>query len=112
MQSVPWSDVSTPHFFSCFVNQRHCVLFLQKENHHSDYYQRKVQKLDSDGIRVCQSAHDMGNLHICDDAINVASFGTMYYCISKFFPVLSSSLSRTSGKNSTFKTSKIIVLSY
>ena len=57
------------------------------EKGHLDCYQRKVQKPASVMVWGCISAHDMGDLHICEGSIDaeayvyVMNFGETYAAV-------------------------------
>uniref|UniRef100_A0A3B4CB63 Transposase Tc1-like domain-containing protein n=1 Tax=Pygocentrus nattereri TaxID=42514 RepID=A0A3B4CB63_PYGNA len=71
-KSVLWSDEST--FQIVFGNHGRCVPWAIEEKDCPDCYQCKVQKPASLMVWGCVSAHDMGNLHICEGTINAERY--------------------------------------
>ena len=90
-----WSDESTSQLV--FGKNGHQILRAKGEKDHPDCSQRKVQKPASVMVWGCISAHDMGDLHICEGTIYadayVGNFGETYAAKMTTFPRNSMSIS-------------------
>ena len=69
---VLWSDEST--FQLVFGKNGRWILRAKDEKDHPDCYQWKVQKPASVMVWGCISAHDMGDLHICEGTIDAEAY--------------------------------------